>query len=64
MDFETIGGRRFSLAVGTMIGTMLLTWFGKITGDVYSVITIATVGALIAGHTVENVKNITTSASK
>ena len=36
--------------------TTLLCWFGKVSGDVYSVVVIATVGAYIAGNTTQKIK--------
>lgn len=61
MDFEKLGGRRFFLTFVTMIGTTILTYLMKISGEVYATVTIATVGALIAGHTTENIKTIVKS---
>lgn len=50
MNLDQIGGRRFLLTVISGAGTFVLCWFAKISGDVYSVVTIATVGAYIAGN--------------
>lgn len=58
MDFDKLGGRRFILTFCTMIATTTLCWFAKLGGEVYATVTIATVGALIAGNTTENIKNI------
>lgn len=63
MNLTAIGGRRFLLAFVSMILTFILTWCAKISGDVYSVVTIATVGALIAGNTTQHVTSIKTSSS-
>lgn len=59
MSFDNLGGRRFFLAFITGLGTFVLTWYSKIDAATYSMVTIAVVGALIAGHTTENVKGIT-----
>lgn len=45
-----LGGRRFLLTMVSGAGTWLLCWWGKISGDVYSVVTIATVAAYITGN--------------
>lgn len=45
-----LGGRRFLLALGCGIATSILCWHGKISGDVYATVVIATVGAYIAGN--------------
>lgn len=44
------------LTVATQISTTALVWFGKVTGEVFSVVIIATVGAYIAGNTTEKIK--------
>jgi len=54
-DPVTTGGK-FALAAATLVGTTLLTWFGKIDGGVYSVVVIATVGSYIAGNVIERNK--------
>ncbi len=56
MDFEKLGGRRFFLVFATLILTAILTWFTKLSGEVYATVVISTVGALVAGHTVQKVK--------
>jgi hypothetical protein len=58
MDLDKLGGRRFLLTFGTMLATTLLCWFTKVSGEVYATVTIATVGALIAGNTTQHIKNI------
>ena len=50
MTLDQMGGRRFVLTVASGIGTFALTWAGKIAGDVYSTVTIATVAAYIVGN--------------
>ena len=56
MNLDTIGGRRFLLTLGCGAVTSLLTWFGKIDGATYSLVTIATVGAYIAGNVTQRIK--------
>ncbi len=50
MNLDKIGGRRFLLTAISGAGTWLLCFLGKISGDVYSVVTIATVAAYITGN--------------
>jgi hypothetical protein len=50
MSLDQLGGRRFLLTVISGAGTFLLCWQGKISDDVYSVVTIATVAAYITGN--------------
>ena len=56
MNLETIGGRRFILTMLTGAATVILVWFTKIDGSTYSLVTLGTVGAYIAGNTVQKVK--------
>ena len=51
-----LGGRRFILSVMTLIICSVLLWFGKLTDPSYALIVMGTVGALIAAHTVQNIK--------
>ena len=53
MNFDTLGGRRFLLTVSTQVSVTALVWFGKVSDDVYSVVTLATVAAYIAGNVVQ-----------
>ncbi len=55
---EEVGGRRFLLALGAGVSTTLLQWFGKLdpTGATYATVVLGTVGAYIAGSTLEAVK--------
>lgn len=55
------GGRRFFLSMFTLTVCAVLLWFAKLTDGSFCAITLATVGALIAGHTVENIKTKGTS---
>jgi hypothetical protein len=53
MNFEKYGGRRFLLTVVSGIGTFALVLLGKITGEVYATVTIATVASYITGNTAQ-----------
>lgn len=53
MILDKVGGRRFLLTVVSGGGTFLLVLFGKITGEVYATVTIATVAAYITGNTAQ-----------
>ena len=53
MNLQRLGGRRFLLALGAGLITTALCWAGKISGDVYAMVVIATVGAYIAGNVIE-----------
>ena len=55
MDFEQFGGRRFLLTVSTQISVTALVWAGKISDDVYSVVTLGTVAVFIAGATAQSI---------
>ena len=55
MDLESYGGRRFLLSLLSCISSTALVAFGKISGDVYSVIQIATVAAYITGNVAQKV---------
>lgn len=58
MNFNTVGGRRFFLAMGAGIMTTSLQWFGKLdsAGSTYAMVIIGTVGAYIGGSTLEALK--------
>lgn len=51
--FTPVGGRRFVLTLGCGIVNTLLVIFEVITGDIYQMIIIGTVGAYIAGAAVQ-----------
>lgn len=63
MNFTTIGGRRFIMAMGAGITATVLQWFGKLdpTGNSYALIVLGTVAAYITGNVVE-AKNVTTKS--
>lgn len=48
-----VGGRKFALAVLTLISANVLVWCGHIADGVYSAVVIATVGVYIAGNVVQ-----------
>lgn len=56
MNLSTFGGRRFLLTVGCGVATSVLVWFGKIDPMTYAAVVLGTVGAYIAGNTVQKVK--------
>ena len=47
---DTIGGRKFLLALLSLVSCSVLVWFGKISDGVYSAGLLATVAAYIAGN--------------
>jgi hypothetical protein len=47
---DRLGGRRFLLALLAQLSSNLLVWHGKIGGEVYSVVILATVAAYITGN--------------
>ena len=55
---ESLGGRRFILAVATGLMTGLLQWFGKldIQGTAYGLTIGATVAAYITGNVAQKIK--------
>ncbi|MDI4633280.1 hypothetical protein J7U46_09500 [Pelomonas sp. V22] len=58
MNFDTIGGRRFLLTVGCGAVTSALQFMGKLdpAGTTYAAVIIGTVGAYVAGNTVQKIK--------
>lgn len=56
MTISTFGGRRFLLTLGCGVVTSILLWFGKLDGAIYATVVLGTVGAYIAGNTVQKVK--------
>ena len=53
---ESAGGRRFLLALSTNIITAVLVLADKVGDTVYATVIIATVGAYIAGNTVQKLR--------
>lgn len=58
MNFTKLGGRRFVVTIGAGLVTTFLQWFGKLdpAGSTYALVIAATVGAYIAGGTMDNRK--------
>jgi len=54
-----LGWNRAAVTIGCGIVTGLLCYYGKISGEVYAAVTIATVGAYITGRTTESIKRAT-----
>ena len=56
MNFTKLGSRRFVVTKGAGIMTTVLQYMGKLdpAGAAYSMVIIGTVGAYIAGGTVDN----------
>ena len=52
---ESAGGRRFLLALSTNLITAVLVLADKVSDTVYATVIIATVGAYIAGNTLQKV---------
>lgn len=59
MRYDTMGGRRFLLALGAGVVATFLQWFGKLdpAGTSYAAIVIATVASYITGNVMEGKKN-------
>jgi hypothetical protein len=57
MNFETVGGRKFFLTIGCGIVSTVLLWYGKLTSGDFVMLAGFTVGAYIAGGTIENIKD-------
>jgi len=53
---DYFGGSRAAITLGCGIATTLLCYFGKVSGEVYATVTIATVAAYIGGRTTESIK--------
>jgi hypothetical protein len=55
MRYDTIGGRRFLMAMGAGITATVLQWFGKLdpAGSSYSMIVLGTVASYITGNVFE-----------
>jgi len=54
---DSIGGRRFLLALSTNLITAFLVLADRVSDVVYATVIIATVGAYIAGNTAERLKS-------
>lgn len=56
MNIQAIGGRRFLMSMGCGIACTALVYFGKIDGNIFRDVVVATVGAYIAGNTIQKIK--------
>ena len=56
VNFERIGGRRFLMTMGCAVINTALVWYGKISGEVYRDIIIATVAVYVAGNVTQKIK--------
>jgi hypothetical protein len=56
MNFTSLGGRRFIITLGAGVATTFLQYTGHLdpAGSTYALVTAATVGAYIAGGTLDN----------
>ena len=54
MNFNSIGGRRFTFAVGLTLLSAALLYVGKLTSGDFTSIVNFNVIALVAGHTADN----------
>ena len=50
---QKLGGRKFLIALIATLGNIGLVWFAKIEPGVYSTVSIAIIGAYIAGNVVQ-----------
>lgn len=59
MRYDTLGGRRFLLALGAGVTATILQWFGKLdpAGGSYAMIVLGTVASYITGNVWEGKKN-------
>ena len=58
MRFDTIGGRRFLMALGAGVTATILQWYGKLdpNGSSYAMIIIGCVASYITGNVMERNK--------
>lgn len=47
------GGRRFMLAVGALVISSFMLWFGKVTGSEYVTLCLLTYGGFITGNVMQ-----------
>ena len=52
------GGRRFTVTILSLVSAHVLAWYGKISGDAYSIVLVGVVAAFITGVTVQKVKGV------
>lgn len=53
---SSLGGRRFLLSLGAGVATTVLSWYAKITPEIYRDVVLGTVGMYIGGSTFQKVK--------
>ena len=54
---ELLGGRKFALSVIAQLLTGALVWFQKIDPGAYTTVTLAIVGAYIAGNVIQKAQD-------
>lgn len=59
MNYTSLGGRKFILCIGCGVVSSILLWFGKLDANNYTMLIGFTIGAYIAGGTIDNIKNFT-----
>ena len=52
---ELLGGRKFLLAMFSLVSTTTLVWFGHISDGVYSAVIIATCGSYFTGNVAQKI---------
>lgn len=60
---SAVGGRRFFLSLGAGIVTTILSWYAKITPEIYRDVILGTVGIYIAGNTFQKNTQIRASGT-
>lgn len=57
INLQALGGRKFILTMLTGISTSVLVYLKSIPPEIYSMVTLGTVGAFIMGNSTESIKN-------
>ena len=63
MDWNKFLSTKFITTIGCGVATTMLCYAGKIDGNIYATVIIATVGAFIAGDVTQKVKEATINAT-
>lgn len=63
MNLLSAGGRKFILVLLVTVASTGLTWFGKVDGATYSLVTIGIVGAFITGNVIQTIKTGTSTTN-
>lgn len=63
MLIESAGGRKFLLVLLVTVASTALTWFNKVDGATYSLVTIGIVGAFITGNVIQTIKTGTSTTN-